>query len=175
MPEQIDIIQTATNNASTFTVNTAVENVTMAASVSPGILSDPGGNTFFEEGENIVILSLGFKLPHNFVLGQTPAAAPVFTYPLIQLRYQKRSGGPFLALPVLASGGLFVPFENYEVALDVFADMAALGVGEDWQLGARLIGTMPEVSMVGVPAVLNTNVYSGPIFVKVLHNTTLLV
>lgn len=174
MSEQIDTLRTESGpDTSLFTVNTAVNSVTAAGAVGDGILSDAGDLPFFQQGDTIRILSIGYVLPYSFVLGQIPGAIPLFDMAEISLRYQLRAGGPFLSLPVMSSGSLYVPYGMYELALDVFADLSQ--VGDDYQLGAKFVDTKPEISMINAPAGLDGLVLSIPIWVKVLHNLALVV
>lgn len=170
MPEHITVLTHDVGEAPTFTVNTAVENVAVANPAN-GWLVDPSANGFFQNGESSVLLSVGFRLPHNFVLGQTPGAAPTPISGALDLFYQARAGGPFFNYLNEASGRIFVPFENYELASDVFIDSS--GVGDDWRLRS-LFTTLPVVSMVNVPAALNTNIYACSVFVKILHNNNII-
>ena len=166
--EAIDVLTQVDGDAASFVVNNAVVDV---AVVIPGLadMRDASGKFWFQRGESFRLLSVGFRLPHYFVLSQVTAIAHDET--IVTIGWENRTASKAGLLPVLANGQTWVPFGDYELALDVFVNMADVDTdGQDWKLQARFQPTLPRISMIGVDAALNGLTYYAPIFVKVLHN-----
>jgi hypothetical protein len=82
-----------------------------------------------------------------------------------------------------SDGGIVpIPFPNFEVALDVYCDMANLGplagvstailTNDEYHI--RAIATCMNISMIGVPLALNGSIVKIIPFIKVLHTLPML-
>lgn len=169
MAEIIDVLTTQGSNQATFTVNTAVTDVPINASpIEYDLLGAPeiGFYRFFQPDDSIRILSLGVILPYHFVLSTRPI--------YLQITYQA-SGG--ISGGVFPNGGyICTPFENYELACDVFFDYPVSGKQVKYTVhivdGTGSItdpAKIMRVSMIGVPASLNGQTLPITVFIKVLH------
>lgn len=158
-----------------FTVNTAALEVSITS--NPALVpylrsaSSPTiGNKrkWFNRNDNVQVLSAMVILPYYFILSTNPAILflawideTANLYPIL---------GPGLSL---SDGGFTVPVENYETQINVFAPFPTAAITR-----CAIVAVMSQasytpldtrISMIGVPAILNTTVQNPIVFVKVLH------
>lgn len=151
----------------TFVVNTAadppevVETWVAAPATKFGTFENPAGNSVFDYKDNLVLLSFAWVLPYCFhVSTGTPNVA---------LSWQEIAGADF-AVPEMADGsGLFLPLTGVEIPLAMFLEhTGGLGTGGGGELFVG--GGAISISMIGVPAILNTVELEIQMMLKVLHN-----
>jgi hypothetical protein len=191
MSEIIDVLTLLPAHSPSFTVNTAVLSVDLKIPIHvPAYdyhLVSGGGKKRFTAGDNFTVLSAGYVLPESFGM----AKAPVNTHqaaPALAIGIQAYTGGSIYFLPNFQVDGVQLPLENYEIPLNIFVDVMNIsdGVGgypfrtTKFNLPTYLLGLdaqnnlYPQVSMVGVPAILNGTVQNAILFVKILHNYALI-
>lgn len=177
--ERISILVPSKADCPSFTVNTAVNSIDVVDAAASVILR--GGNQLlhvFDNGDNVLLLSAGYYIPERFVLwdrddsgGGDGYACPV----MVIEAYRENLGTTALLSQVGDNGYLKLPFPNYEWPLGVFVDAANI-VNDDYSLmvqfpvGSFLAGTYMQVSMIDVPAALDTLTFHIIPFVKVQHN-----
>lgn len=171
------------------TVNTAALSVNLLNPTHTPARSNKlytaGGKKTFQRGDNFTVLSMGFVLPESFVLAKAPANT-VQNNLSITLGVNKiLSVETIYYLPNFGDVGIQLPLENYETPLGVFVDVMSIGASsypfrtEGFQITVVVRGLnealtiYPQVSMVGVPAVLNATVQHITVFAKILHNLPL--
>lgn len=171
MSEIIETLQVNPANGYNFTVNTAVNEVLLNMTLGVKFLENPSTFCKFQDGDNITFLSAGFLLPYSFgpSLNLDAAGDPIL--PWTQIQAEKKVGGAVVPLPGIPAAS-FLPFANYEYMLGVFSPVSSMSYGE-----VRLLYTFARpigISMVNVPAALNTLVLPVIPWVKILHNLPLL-
>lgn len=167
-----------------FTVNNAVNfvNVQPAVLIPPGNLpylrgqtvdsADGLGYRYFQGGDNLRILSVGIELPYGFSKGPTGFYLNfhAFDDTNFELGFQT---------PVFYQGDYHIPYENSEIALDIFMPYPYVSLGRKFCLVARVLNSIQDpntftfgtVSQVGAPAsIVNGTVLNVVPFVKILHN-----
>jgi hypothetical protein len=170
-----------------FTVNNAVNSVNIGTAVliPPGNLPylrgqnvDPAdglGYRYFQAGDSIRILSAGVALPYGFSKGLTGFYLNFHAFDDTDVELGAQA-------PSLYQGDYCIPYENAEIAFDVFCPYPYVVLGRKFCLVARILNstqdsssfTFGTVSMVGVPAsIVNGTVLNAVPFVKVLHNLPL--
>jgi hypothetical protein len=138
------------------------------------------GNLFgrFQNRDNIRLLSAGFYIPEGFQQANTPKiATSIAANEILFEVYKSDKTTPSAPLPGLGARGVIaLPFANYEMTYDIYCDMSdstaiPLLADNDFYLKADVFFGL--ISMIGVPALLNTGVGDEPIkiipFIKVLH------
>jgi len=168
----IDILSQSSDQAAFFTVNNALPYVSLQKPLFPnsGRLETAEGLCFFTRLDNYTLLSLGIVLPLSFELYDTiinPLIPPVIGLPEIAMYYST----PFN--PPVAYQRIQIPFLNYEMNYgktymipDVFAfDFFIHGI----------ISPVHDlrISMLNIPAALNTLKFYCPVFVKIQHTIEL--
>lgn len=194
MPEQIDILSAPYQYGAMFTVNVAVNSVSLVP-VVPGtpMTLTAGGGTIggggfeFQEGDNFEILSAGFHIPESFTLAQySVAAGGEFMLPIMYLRGQVIGGAaPWAPINQFGNNGtLRIPFSDYEMSVGSFVDVIDTGLvsGLASPFGTFVLQTIfpytvgldyPQISMINAPAALDgVDIYVTP-FIKVRHSFTL--
>lgn len=126
----------------------------------------------FVRGDNVVMLSIGYFIPDNFISFELPG--PNYAVPSWKMYMYKVTtavSSPLTQFGV--SGTIQSPFPNYEMAMGIFLDVNAIAA-DDFRLQIAM-ATNNMISMVGAPAVLNTKTFHVVPFVKILHNFPLVV
>lgn len=154
-----------------FTVNTAATEVVANFNAVPnffwGVFSTPTGLNTFQPQDNVRILSMSLILPFCFGLGSTvPWWGLVWKDALTTTGY---------AVPEWSTDGRqFMNATNVEIPLDVYLPHNPL-LGPPYGPAQLAIGIANfTISMLGVPAALNTTTQEIQISLKVLHNLDLI-
>lgn len=173
MAEIIDILNLKITESPNFVVNTAINSVSLNNCGTQFIFRNASNKRWFHQGDNIIILSVGFYLPESFVMAQRPAAGlnrALFEFTLGSDDTSLANYRPADAFG--GSGNIFIPFPNYEMSIGTYIDAELYLQADDYVL----IGTFGnnanpiEISMINVPAALNGDtIYLTP-WIKVLHN-----
>jgi hypothetical protein len=171
--EIIDTLVPIASKNAYFTVDLSAVNkrVSVISSPANGFLMNSSRRTKFVKNDNLVLLSGGYYIPEGFTT--TVKAVTSDTYPLFPefqliVRGETSGGG---ALPGLGELGSFiVPFENYEVSLNIFSDINGMALGQNYKLEAYLTFNDIQISMVNVPTFLDGYTFHVYPFLKVLHN-----
>lgn len=174
--EHIEILTPKITECPYFTVNVAVDSVDL---ISTGVWTKLyAGMSIanFVRGDNIIILSAGYFIPERFQLyGYEAAGAMLTPSPLMLLTILKQGGLHQPVYPFGSDGTLRIPFPNYEFSIGTFVDVENLAVtSATWNLELTFpyLNGEPDslqISMVDVPASLDTKVFRVVPFVKVLH------
>lgn len=174
--EIIDIIMQRNDNAFKFTVNTAVSYVNLVKT-NDGILercsSNAGIDGKFQWRDKFTLLSIGCRLPLGFEFYPNDNAGN-YNGPFIDLYFKKESAAPG-ALIYANPPSIHLPFENYEMSCGIYYDVPPLNepfwLVPEFPSGGG--GYTQRISMLNVPAALNTLTFYCPIWAKVLHNLPL--
>jgi hypothetical protein len=165
-----------------FTVNTTGPKYVGLTDMSgTGTLYNANGKSKFAIGDSFTLLSFGLIMPLSFQLDRS---VNVTYFPFIQmyLAGNGQTSGHVYYFQELTSGSeMFLYMENYDTPVDVYIDIpqepvssGTYIVNEKFTLLTGLSHySKMAVSMVGVPAALNTTVQYITPFVKVLHNFAL--
>jgi len=135
----------------------------------------------FQKRDNIRLLTAGFYIPESFTLssqwdGQVSPAHKVSTSIAaneLMINVLKSDNSTSVPLPGLGARGVIgLPFANYETAFDIFSDMSKPAIvpllaDNEYFLTAQLF--LADVSMIGVPTLLNGQVIRIVPFIKILH------
>jgi hypothetical protein len=171
--EIIDTLVPITSKNAQFTVNLAAADKRVSVTSSPanGFLMNSSRRTKFRKNDNLILLAGGYYIPEGFtttVKAATSDAYPLFPEFQIVVKGETSGGG---ALPGLGELGSFiVPFENYEVSLNIFSDINSMALGQNYKLEAFLFFNDIQISMVNVPTFLDGYTFHIYPFLKVLHN-----
>jgi len=182
MAEIIDILMPKYSECPAFVVN--VNAATHKVPVTPFIPDDDTAQGFlyvsgsastliarFQSKDNLRILSAGFYIPECFTPANDSSKGDV-AIPLNELMLLvKKSDYTFSSvLPGLGPRGVLpIPFLNYEIALDIFSNIAGVTLLADDCFYLQNILYCNDISMVGVPTVLNGDTIKVIPFIKVLH------
>lgn len=169
----VDMMIQYGDEAATFTVNTAVDNVVVTTEAADGVLSLAGNFTKFAWKDSFNILSIGVLLPFGFEFYEYDnSVSSKYRPPYVDMELLKGSDkSPFGIIPSRVN----LPFENYEMNLGAFI-VPQDAIGESFHFAAHLPSTGNEIlkiSMVNVPAVFNAKVFHCPIFAKIEHTLIL--
>jgi hypothetical protein len=184
--EIIDILTITKARMPFFTVNTALEYVTMQwpnPLLAFDYLINASAKNIFPAGDSFSILSAGLILPESFTIFKDPAIA---TYQLISFRISLEGistdeykidifGG--------ANPNIFIPMENFELSLDMFLDVTKQAnltpppghlpfLTENFKIWFTINSL--QISMKNIPAAYNTKSYYISPFFKILHNYPLI-
>lgn len=178
MSEILDILTVYPTKCQQFTVNTAVDHVPLVEVAVPDYrLFNSNGKQRFLNGDNFSILSTGYVLPEAFTFSKLTAAMGTKALMSNQLAIKGVSGKTY-SIDVLGRGlGVDVPFENFELALDIFVDTGKQidlnpphgALNENFYLETNLQNYL-DISMLGIPASFNGKVFYVTPFFKILHN-----
>jgi len=175
MAERIDILTTKSGHGAEFIVDNTVVSVDLKPldALAFSTLYSSDGNSIFERGDNFIVLSVGYFLPHGFTMAGN-ATDPIMSE--IYLTARETVSLTVRALPQVGNNArILLPFENYEMSLGVFVDTEATGIVQSFILQTNFtqgtnVGPWPQVSMANVPAILNGLTLEATPFIKVLHN-----
>lgn len=175
MAELIDVLMPKVSLCPYFTVDTTGPDYVAVTAPAVSIMDlYPGDVTKFnfDPGDNIIVLSFGYFIPENFAAFEM--AGPDYSVPSWKLYLHKNTTAVSVAIDQFGVNGIIQsPFPNYEMAMGIFLDVNTITT-EDFHL--RIANTTRgRISMIGVPAVLNTKVFHVVPFVKILHNFNLVV
>ena len=178
MAEIVDIISLPLGLGPKFTVDTtgplyveAVPNVAVVA------LQNGQGFTKFQAGDSLVCLSLGITLPENFVMRNMGAVGSTIFYPVLAVGgLDTVTAVPFIVPLFGGNGNIEIPMSDFEFTVNGFFNAAA--VVHPWQLICQFPSAglnKMRISMVNVPAALNTTVEEIGVFLKILHTLPMVV
>lgn len=151
----------------TFTVNVAVTEVNVNFAAVPdffwGVFSTPSGLNIFEPQDNLIVQSMTLQLPYCFGLGSLPS--------WWGLAWKDAGTTTGYAVPEWSTDGRqFMPVTNVEIPLDVYLPHNPL-LGPPFQPGQLCVGIADfTISMIGVPAALDSLELPIQIALKVEHN-----
>lgn len=178
MAEKIDVLMHQGDMAATFTVDTALAEVPLApgidANLGFSLFENPVGLSIFQNGDNILVLSIGFVLPLGFELAESLTTGGKFFSPFITTRAEQYPSGAIItALP-----DLFMPLlNNYELSVGNWHDIQDVTPDDGFQIWGHLPvinTTILKVSMVNVPVDFDESVFHVPAFIKVSHTLDLI-
>lgn len=152
-----------------FTVNTGATSVALSVPVGDvGILWDADHKSWFQFLEHFTLISLGFKMPLGFEFYNVKDNSGDENLPAIQMAVKEQGAG---SVKLLTPGLLYIPFDNYELNYGRFFEMdTSLIAANRYQLVFNFVqGWTYNVSMINVPAALNTVTFYVPIFAKIEH------
>lgn len=173
MAELIDVLMPKVSLCPTFTVDTTGPDYVDIAAPAVAIMDLFSADVTrynFDQGDNFTILSFGYFVPENFATFEM--AGPNYAVPSWKMylyRNVSLTSAPIVQFGV--NGSIQSPFPNYEMAMGIFLDVNTI-VQENFHLQVSNT-TRGRISMIGVPAVLNTKVFHVVPFVKILHNFAL--
>jgi hypothetical protein len=178
MSERIDILMPNVDAAPTFTVDNAVVSVDLVPNPAGSQVMYAGGNVSkFVRGDSFVVLSCGYFLPEGFrIYGYEEAGLLKYPVPILYLGGRPAGGGADISIDSFGNGGqLRLPFPNYEFSIGTFCDpeannltAATFELKEAFPIVSGVDSV--QISMVNVPASLNTIVFKVIPWIKVLHN-----
>lgn len=173
MAEKIDILMHQGDDAAFFTVDTAVGSVLL----QPAVNATPGGfarfqradgNYSFQNGDNMLILSMGFVLPLGFELDESLDDTGDMISPSIETRVEQTpSGAVITPLPKM-----FMPLlNNYEISIGNWHEIPDVDPDTGFELWGHLpvVGDILKISMVNVPADFDESIFHVPCFIKISH------
>jgi hypothetical protein len=170
MAEMIDILMPKLNQSPDFVVDTTGPNyVDVNPPLAPimDLYSADVTKLHFRNGDNIVILSMGYFLPDNFITYEMALGSPAV--PSWRLYGYRETSGLSVALSQFGANGIIrAPFPNFEMSFGIFLDTASV-LGEPFHLQIEL-SDAGRISMIGAPAILNGEKFHVVPFIKVLHN-----
>lgn len=177
MGENIDILAPNIDVCPTFTVNVAVNSVDLVPNPATQVMYAGGGSSNFVKGDSFVILSCGYFIPEGFrIYGYEEAGILKWPCPVLYLGARDFGGGVDISLFNFGNNGkMRLPFPNYEFSIGTFTDPVANNLtAATFQLkegfpDASGVDSV-QISMVNVPAALDTLVFKVIPWVKVLHN-----
>lgn len=154
----------ATSGGITFTVNTALTEVSLALAGNP-VFSANVAVVYFAAGDNIILRGYGLSLPYQF--GQGSMDYPMF----FQLGWYDSAAGSGSVTEVGDTGLIHIPDPNYFYEMAVFVPYPS-GASGKW--GLRVDGLGGMVSMINAPAALNTEILETQIHLRVQHTSAML-
>ena len=174
MPELIDTL--ITENPWSFTADNTVDKVPLTYAVTE--MKSANNKKYFKNGDSFSVLSIGIIFPESFTLAKQIADETLLFYRATLLG--KTSGLDYNIYALGNYNAIYLPFENFEMALDVFVNVPdqvqvlhpAVKLNEDFSIETNLSGVV-NISMLGVPSTLNGKVFTVRNFMKVLHNLPL--
>lgn len=166
MPEYIDVL-TNSANPQFLTVDIATlpdVPINPAGAFPDGLLANAFNESKISPKDHFRLLSMGVILP--FQLGLSSV--------MLNVNFSWRDSLGNIGYFTVGSfiGSMRIPMENYELALDSFQQYPALALGTYIQLKLNAVA---NVSMVGVPAALDTLVLPVISFIKIQHTLPLTV
>jgi hypothetical protein len=175
MPEIVDTLTIPIAEAATFTATSGADFANFSYPAGDHYAINAAGNNQFIKGDSLRIISAGIVMPESFTWYQSLAAV---TVPVIAIVPRGVTSGHLFTNPNLASGQQFMPMENYESVLDVFMsaretidsiDPTKTLLNENYRIKLYFAAIFP-VSMLGLPAALDTKSFYIGLFLKVQHN-----
>lgn len=184
MSEIIELITSKGNGGQKFVVDTTGPLSVSIATKGSFETDNTEGKSIFQPGDNLAIISAGIVMPESFMFGNVGfGAAPLYALPKINIYfYTEPSHHKYYPVIAGATGNFFIPFENYEYILNNFIDItkgpfitdfapfSATSIPEKFACYLSIDPDTVKVSMVNVPAVLNTQEMRITPFLKILHN-----
>lgn len=164
----------ALNAYNSFTVNNAVTQVAISQAVAPWAFVFLSPWTLIlsalQRADNFKILSVGLRLPYHFISGVTS--------PEITIVGTDGIANPWALVATgsdVANGSFHLPDVNYEYSINQYFPWPQTGVisGFDSMFLGAFINEF-DVSMIGVDALLNTEVLYPEPFIKIEHTLPLL-
>lgn len=145
-----------------FTTNSAVDFVAITQAAPVDMLPAQTGTPFFNEGDNLIIESVGVIFPYQFTWAEKVMS--------IELEKQNRSATVTAPLIEFGLGGRFhLPMCNTMFNFDTFIDADIVTFTEDYKI--RLKDTIDgQVSMANMPTQLNAKTFDVHI-VAFVHST----
>lgn len=174
MPLIIDILAPKYSKCPHFTVDTHTGAVSVAVTTpADAVLYVSGVADLigkFQKRDNINLISAGFYIPECFTQGNTAKADTVMALNELQIIIAKSNLALAGPLPGLGPRGVIaLPWSNYEIGFDLFSDMSAVSLLTDNFFFLKAYLYPNNISMVGVPAALDTKVIKIIPFIKIAH------
>lgn len=169
--EIIEILSPVVADQGAITVNTAVDFVTPTQLTNFKVMQSYsfalGGNlSHFVAGDNFTVLSCGFIIPPELSLYFGTGSA--LNDPLFILTYN--IGGADLPVQQFGSSATMKMFAgNYEMSVGTYINIVSQTKTHNFQLKVALANV--NISMLNIPAALNTKVFNIMPFMKILHNS----
>lgn len=178
MMERIDIFTPKLTDCPSFVVNNAVDSVPVTMMAVEKVMYSGDGKRVFTNADAMIVLSTGYFIPERFVLwNYENVAGEQLTNPHLQLRLKENTGAFWAVFGFGSAGVLPIPFPNYEFSIGGFIDPAEIGLtGVSYELFCKFGADSADrlqISMIDVPASLNTKTFYIVPFVKVLHTLSL--
>jgi hypothetical protein len=183
MSERIDVMMPAVANLPYFTVDTTGP---LYVPIAYPVLSAPNlitgdGSHVFAIGDNFIIMTGGLVMPLSFQLDRSNVTWPYIRFSMYA--YGETTGKTYPLKEISGSGAspyFYMPMENYDTPMDIFIDIqnqapvtGSYLKNETFTIGVTLALYLTNVSMVSVPAALNTKIQFVIPYVKILHNFAL--
>jgi len=186
MAENIDILTPSPDDCPYFVIDNAALAAGKALIVDSGApigtyryLRRAGGYAYISAKDNFTILSMGYWLPESFTMATRPVGAGIASAISFNLVLRNSlTPATFAFISQLGQTGCQVPLENYEMPYGLFVNTtetvynSVMGTGK-FSVTFDLTGTMPYVSLIGCPALLNNTQQRIIPFIKILHNSTM--
>lgn len=179
MPEIVDIMTIPMANAGSFVADTSgVDFVAGASQVGTFSFINKLGNKKFTKGDSLRLLSAGIVLPESFTISKQLLFEPL---PFVIVSAVGAVSAALYYNPNFSGNYIYLPFENYEMVLDVFfscRDAYQPGFPnltlllEDFYLKGNTPSVL-NISMFGVPAAMDGKTFYFHPFIKVLHTIPL--
>jgi len=181
MSERIDILMPPVDCLPYFTVDTAVlyTPILYFAPLPVDYLTAGDGSCVFTKGDNFIIKTCGLVMPLSFQIDRIKSN---ITWPYIRFSmyaYGQTTGKQYRLSEISGSGVspfFLISMESYDTPADVFIDIqnqapvtGSYLKNEDFTLSLSQSLYFTNVSMVGVPAALDTTIQFVTPYVKVLH------
>jgi len=144
----------------TFTVNTAVNTVTVASAGTTFFTGNAGTDRTFFRKDNIVIDALWMVLPYCFSCAYTS-----------RIRMLGSWGAGTFSLGLGSSNYVEIPIENVEIKLGVYVDYndSPTADTDPWGIIGDIAADQPVISMINAPAALNGETLPVYAFIRVYH------
>jgi hypothetical protein len=170
MSKIISVLTSRADDSPYFVVDTGKLRVAFTPAETDCLLCDSEGNSQFEAGDNINILTIGVSLPLQFCLHNEQG------FGLAQVLYAKKINNTIQVLLDEFNGNesINIPFDTSHSFVNCFIDC----VGNGLSTGLDVTGfgfwsnivTGQYISMVGVPTPLDEAVFSAKLFMVAEHN-----
>jgi hypothetical protein len=160
----------ATMGGITFTVNTAVFNVSAGLTGTPDLQLNVG-TKFLQQGDQCIIEGFSFNCPFQFGQGQINNAGVAGQPAFIQLGWRDNSGNNGAITEIGDNGRLNIPDPNYWYDTNTLFPQPA-AVADKYFI--EILGLAFEVSMFNVPAALDTDELDCSFHLKIRHTLPLI-
>jgi len=150
----------------TFTVNTAVTEVVATFVAAPltyyGIFTNAAGLSEFIPNDNLEVLSMTLVLPYCFGISTAPAE--------FSMVWRDTAGGSYAVEEWGTVGFQYFHGTNVEIEMNEYLPWNPLLIAGATNSQLAVSSMVVPISMIGVPAVLDTTVQDIQIVLKVKHN-----
>lgn len=158
-----------------FIVDVSKLSVPLVHSGAVEPMKNSQGNSLFERGDSMNLISVGLLLPYEFSLsgtvqpeGETPEKGSL---PEVNLSAMTVQAGQttYHSFPGFNHSAL--PFTDYECSIGAFLDSSEIPL--EFELLFTLTRQSCRVSMIGVPSTLDGKYFDVVLFAKIAHNRPL--